>query len=65
MKKERTLFETIKRFTEPYWKNKKITTKSLVFYSFWAIWPIIHIYFAQEIVDIIENKDKERFFYTI
>jgi hypothetical protein len=50
MKKERTLLETIKRFTEPYFKNSKTTLKSLVFYSFWAGFPIVHIYFTQKIV---------------
>jgi hypothetical protein len=59
MKKERALFEIIKRFTIPYLKNKKVTIKSLIFYSFWAFFPIVHIYFAQEIVSNIENKNKE------
>ncbi len=60
-KKERTLFEIIKKFIWPFLKNKKITIKSLIFYSFWAIWPIAHIYFVQELVLAIENKDKEGF----
>lgn len=65
MNKKRTLFEIIKRFTIPYVKNKKVTIKSLIFYSFWAIFPIGHIYFAQEIVSNIENKNKEGFISTI
>jgi len=50
MKKERTFFENLTRFIEPLIKNKKVTLKSIIFYSSWAIAPLFHIYFAQAIV---------------
>ncbi|MDQ7023419.1 MAG: ABC transporter transmembrane domain-containing protein [Candidatus Gracilibacteria bacterium] len=65
VKKERTFKEILKRFTNPYLENKIVTIKSLIFYSFWAIFPIVHIYFAQRIVENIENKDKNAFIFTL
>ncbi len=65
MKKERTWLEIIKRFTGPYWKNPKVTIKSLIFYSFWAIVPIMHIYFIQALVWAIEEKDKGSFLFIL
>ena len=59
--KERTFFEILKRFTNPFWKNPKITLQSVIFYSVWAIWPIMHVYFAQAIVSTIENKNEQEF----
>jgi hypothetical protein len=35
--KERTFLEILKRFTEPFWKNCKITIQSVIFYSVWAL----------------------------
>jgi hypothetical protein len=61
MNKERTFSETIKRFIKPYFQNKKTVFKSLIFYSFWATTPILHIYFAQKVVETIEAKDNELF----
>ena len=61
MKKERTFFDILKRFTGPYWNNPKTTIKSVIFYCIWAILPIMHIYFAQKIVEAIELNDKDIF----
>jgi len=61
MNKERKIFKVIKKFTIPYWESVNATIKSLIFYSFWAAIPIIHIYFAKIIVDSIENKNKDMF----
>jgi len=62
MNKERTFFEIIKRFTDPLWKNTIITLQSILFYSVWALWPLVHVYFAQAIVSTIENKNEQDFF---
>jgi len=65
MNKERTFSETIKRFIKPYFQNKKITLKSVIFYSFWGFFPIVHIYFAQKIASTIEEKNQDLFVNTI
>jgi len=65
MSKERTFFEILKRFTEPYWKRPKVTLRSVTFFSMWWIWPIMHIYFIQKITSSIENKNEDLFFHFL
>ena len=49
----------------PYFENVKVTVKAFFFYSGWAIWPIMHVFFIQKITETIEIKDKEEFIYMI
>jgi len=62
---ERTFLEEAKRFLGPFWGNKKVTLSGIVFYSIWAIGPIMHIYFVEKIVRFIELKDLESFINTM
>ena len=61
-KSERRFIEVFQRFIKPYSQDKVCTLKWLVFYLNWAIWPILHIYFIQQVVIAVENKDEEWFF---
>ncbi len=63
--KERTFLEIAKRFTKPYLEDKVVTLKSFVFYSIWAIAPLMHVFFAQKITETIEDKNKETFIIII
>ena len=58
---KRSFWESTKKFSEPCFKYRLITFKSIIYYSIWAINPIIHVIFAQKLVWFIEKKDKYKF----
>jgi hypothetical protein len=62
---ERTFLEEAKRFLRPFSKNKATTFSGIIFYSIWAIGPIMHIYFVEKIVRFIELKDLDNFVNTM
>jgi hypothetical protein len=65
MKKERTFFEIIKKFTKPYFETPKVTLKTFVFYAIWATGPLMHVFFIQKVTEAIEVKDKDAFIFII
>lgn len=58
---QRTFFENALRYLEPIFLSPRVTIKSFIIYSIWAISPIVHIIFIQLLVAQLEIWNRDMF----
>lgn len=58
---EQNFLQRTIRYFKPIFASPLITIKALIIYTIWAINPVVHVLFIQNIVSKLEFADKEAF----